>query len=59
MMKIRGRDGTMREEDDTYILADGETMRGPVSVHGCEAHGPRRERSSRRTEAGLFVHRRQ
>jgi hypothetical protein len=30
-MKIRGRDGAIREVDDDYILADGETLMVPLN----------------------------
>ena len=43
-MKMRQRDGTMREVNDDYILKGRRGVRDPVGVHGCEAHGPRWER---------------
>ncbi len=38
-IKVRGRDGAIREVDDHYILQDGETMLGRTAVHGCDG-GP-------------------
>ena len=53
-MKIRKRDGTMREVDDDYVLADGEAIMVPLRSWMRWRHDPRRQRPSRRARPGFL-----
>ena len=56
-MKIRKRDGTMAEVDDSYILRTASRS-WSADVHGSQArHDPRRPRQARRATTGLSVQR--
>ena len=52
-IKIRGRDGKTREENDDYIVQDGEALLVPAEFMDARRHGPRRSRRSRRAATGF------
>jgi len=55
-IKVRGRNGVIREEAEGYVLCDGEAMLIPLSFMDARArHDPRRQRRSGRANGPAFL----